>query len=94
MPILQIEHKVPSFEGWKKAFDNDPVGRRNAGVQKYQIFRPTDDRNYVIIDLHFETIEALDKMLASLQVLWGKVEGTVMTGPKTRILELVESAIL
>jgi hypothetical protein len=24
--ILRIEHPVPDFDGWKKAFDSDPVG--------------------------------------------------------------------
>jgi len=91
MPILQIEHKVPSYEGWKKAFDNDPVGRKKSGVKRYEIFRPTDDPNYVIINLFFETNEEADKMLSSLKILWGKVEGTVMTGPKTRMLDRVES---
>jgi hypothetical protein len=91
MTILQIEHKVPSYEGWKKAFDNDPIGRQKAGVKRYQVFRPTDDPNYVIIDLHFEKTEDAVKMLASLNILWGKVEGSVMTGPKARILDIVES---
>ena len=29
MYILQIEHPVPNYEGWKKAFDSDPVNRKN-----------------------------------------------------------------
>lgn len=32
MTILRIEHGVPSFEGWKKAFDSDPVNRKKMGV--------------------------------------------------------------
>ena len=48
MVILQIEHKVPDFEGWKKAFESDPINRKKAGVLRYQIFRPVDDPNYVI----------------------------------------------
>ena len=91
MVILQIEHKVPGYEGWKKAFDSDPMNRKNAGVKRYQVFRPTDDPNYVVIDLYFETNEDAVKMLSSLNVLWKRVEGSVMTGPKTRILDIVES---
>jgi len=26
MYILRIEHPVPDYDGWKKAFDSDPVG--------------------------------------------------------------------
>ncbi|HTQ64049.1 MAG TPA: hypothetical protein VMI12_04590 [Puia sp.] len=91
MIILQIEHKVPSFEGWKKAFDSDPVGRKKSGVRRYQIFSPADDPNYVIIDLYFDNNDDAAKMLTSLNILWGKVAGTVMTGPKARILNIVES---
>jgi hypothetical protein len=94
MVILQIEHKVPSYEGWKEAFANDPMNRKNAGVKRYQVFRPTDDPNYVVIDLYFENTDNAVKMLASLNVLWGRVEGSVMTGPKTRILDIVESVDL
>jgi hypothetical protein len=25
MIILRIEHAVPDFEAWKKAFDSDPI---------------------------------------------------------------------
>ena len=25
--ILRIEHTVPDFDAWKKAFDSDPLGR-------------------------------------------------------------------
>lgn len=91
MVILQIEHKVVNYEGWKKAFDADPMNRKKAGVKRYQVYRPADDPNYVVIDLYFEDNENALKMLASLNVLWGKVEGTVMMGPKTRILDIVES---
>jgi hypothetical protein len=91
MVILQIEHKVPSYDGWKKAFDNDPMDRKKMGVKRYKVFRPTDDPNYVILDLYFETNEDAVKMLSSLNILWKRVEGSVMTGPKTRILDVVES---
>ena len=91
MTILQIEHSVPSFEGWKKAFENDPVGRQRSGVKRYRIYRAADDPNYVIIDLEFDDVEHANRMLAALQQLWNKVEGTVMVSPKTRMIELVES---
>jgi hypothetical protein len=55
MPILRIEHPVPDFDGWKTAFDNDPVGRKQSGVRRYQILRAIDDPNYVMIDLEFDT---------------------------------------
>ena len=91
MLILQIEHKVPNYEGWKKAFDSDPINRKKSGVRRYQVYRQADDPNNVIIDLYFDNAEDAETILASLQNLWKKVEGTVMIKAQTRILHLVET---
>ena len=90
MIVLQIEHRVPNFEGWKKAFESDPIDRKKSGVKSYRIYRPTDDKNYVIIDLVFNTVSEAESALVALRKLWSKVEGTVMVNPQTRILEIVE----
>lgn len=91
MIVLQIEHKIANFEGWKKAFDNDPIDRKRSGVKRYQVYRPADDPNYVIIDLYFDNLEDAEKTLAALQALWKKVEGSVMVNPRTRLLHVVEN---
>ena len=91
MTVLHIEHKVPNFEGWKKAFDSDPIDRKKSGVRRYRIFRPADDPSYVIIDLEFDTLNEAEAALASLRRLWTQVEGKVMVNPQTRILEIVEA---
>ena len=91
MYTLQIEHPVPDFEGWKKAFDNDPVGRQRGGVLRHKIFRKVDDSNYVIIELEFDKLSEAESFLISLEKLWGKVEGTVINSPRARIVEEVES---
>jgi hypothetical protein len=91
MIVLQIEHPVPNFDGWKKAFDNDPVDRKQAGVKRYKIFTQKDNSNYVIIELEFENLKAAETLLSALQKLWNKVEGTIITSPKARIIELIES---
>ena len=91
MVTLQIEHPVPSFEGWKKAFDSDPAGRQQGGVLRYKILRKVDDPNYVIIDLEFDKLSEAENFLNSLRKLWGRVEGTVINDPRTRIIEVIES---
>ena len=89
---LQIEHKVPNFEGWKRAFETDPINRKKSGVRCYQIFRPIDDPNYVIIDLEFDNLKDAEDTLSALRNLWTRVEGDVMNNPQTRILNLIETA--
>jgi hypothetical protein len=91
MVVLHIEHPVPNFDGWKKAFDSDPVGRQQSGVRRYRVLRPVDDPNYAMIDLEFDSLPEAEAMLAALRSLWSRVEGTVMTNPQTRIEEIVES---
>lgn len=94
MLILQIEHKVPNFDGWKKAFESDPINRKKCGVRSYRIFRPIDDPNYVILDLEFDTLKEAEDTLTALHNLWGKVEGKIMMNPQTRILDVVETTVV
>ena len=91
MQTLRIEHEVPSYDGWKKAFDSDPINRKQSGVKSYRIFKPADNPKSVVVELDFEDPEQLNSTLQALQNLWNKVQGTVMVNPKTNILELVES---
>ena len=91
MVMLRIEHPVPNFEGWKQAFDSDPVGRAKSGVRRYQISRPVDDPKYVMIDLEFDTAKQAEALLAAMRVVWGRVQGTLMTNPQARIVEVVET---
>ena len=91
MYILRIEHPVPDFDGWKKAFDSDPVGRKKSGVRRYRVLRPIDDANYVMIDLDFDTAGQAEALLAAMRVVWGHVEGKIIMKPQARIVEAVET---
>jgi hypothetical protein len=55
MYVLRIEHSVPGYEGWKRAFDSDPLGRKKSGVRRYRVLRAVDNPNYVMIDLELHT---------------------------------------
>ena len=91
MIVLQIEHLVPDYNGWKRAFDSDPVKRKESGVKRYRIFRQVNNLNYVIIELEFDGLPEAELMMTVLQKLWNQVEGKVMTNAKAKIIELVES---
>jgi ribosomal protein L35AE/L33A len=93
MIILQIEHKVPNFDGWKKVFESDPIDRKKSGVLSYRIYRPVDDPNYVIIDLQFENLKDAEAALAALRNLWVQAEGKVIISPQARIFDVVESKV-
>ncbi len=89
MYILRIEHSVPDYDAWKEAFDSDPIGRERSGVRRYRILRPTDDPNYVMIDLEFDSASEAEAAHAALRELWGRVD--VVRSPQARILEALES---
>lgn len=89
MYVLRIEHAVPDFDAWKKAFDSDPIGRERGGVRRYRVLRPTDDSNFALIDLEFDSEGEAHHFLTGLRELWGRVD--VMRDPQARIVEIVES---
>lgn len=91
MYLLQIEHPVPHYEGWKQAFDADPLDRKGSGVKRYTIYRTIDDPDYVLVELVFEDRDLADEMLAKLQKLWNQVGGLIISGPKARLVEPIES---
>ena len=91
MTVLHVEHPVPNFEGWKKAFDADPIDRKSSGVKKYRLYRSISNPSYVGIDLEFDNHKDAENTLIKLQALWGKVEGSVMTGPTYQIFNVIES---
>jgi hypothetical protein len=62
--ILRIEHPVPNFDTWKTAFDSDPIGRKQSGVHRYRI--PTDDPNYVMVGLEFDSESEADGLSSGL----------------------------
>ncbi|MEZ5038869.1 MAG: hypothetical protein R2828_03230 [Saprospiraceae bacterium] len=90
MITLRIEHKVSSFDGWKNAFDSDPINRKQSGVKRYRIYRPADDENYVIIELDFEHIEQAHSTQTALHKMFGMAEGKLIFGGQTKILTMME----
>ncbi len=92
--VLQIEYPVPDYGAWKAAFDRDLLDREGSGVRRYRVLRPTDDPNYVLIDLEFDEAERAEAYLAALQRQFYSSQDAspaVGGGPQTRIVEVVEA---
>ena len=94
MHTLQIQHQVPNYDGWKAAFESDPVGRERSGVRSYRILRPIDNPNDVMIELEFDDAAHAEALLAAMREVWKNVQGTVVLEPKTRIFEVAEARTL
>lgn len=93
MPIVRIEHSVPKFETWKQAFDRDPADRKGSGVRHYQILRPKDDPNYVMVDLEFDSLGEAEAFLHKMEQIWGGPGKAVMQNPRARITDRVEDKV-
>lgn len=91
MPIVRIEHAVPSFEQWKRAFDSDPADRKGSGVRRYQVHRAQDDPNFVMIDLEFDSLGDAEVFLRKMQAIWAGPGKAVMQSPRARIVDRVEA---
>ena len=93
MYVLQIEYPVPDYGAWKAAFDRDLLDREGAGVRRYRVLRPTDDPNYVVIDLNFDDAERAEAYLAALrrQVYSSQDSSPAGSGPQARIVEVAEA---
>lgn len=91
MPLLRMQHAVPNFESWKRAFESDPMDRKGAGVRRYHVHRSVADPNFVMIDLEFDTVAEAERLLEKLRHLWAGPGGAVMRNPEAWILETVES---
>jgi len=92
MATVHIEHPIRDFGTWKAAFDRDPADRRGSGVQRYSIQRPSDDPNYVAIDLDFATDAEAEAFLVTMRQIWvssGAAQALAGT-PEARIMRLVE----
>jgi hypothetical protein len=93
MHVLQIEHPIGDFDTWKGAFDRFSTKRQESGVRRHQVFRPTDDPNYVIIELGFDEPEEAESFLGWLRSeVWSSREAApaLMGEPRTRIVEAVD----
>ena len=91
MITLRIEHKIANYDGWKKAFDSDPINRRQSGVKHYRVYRPIDDTNFIIIDLDFDNLEKAQAAQVALLNIFPKIEGTLIFGVQIKIMNVIES---
>lgn len=91
MPLLRIEHRVPDFVGWKRAFDSDPADRRGSGVRRYRVLRSVEDPNFVMIDLEFDSVAEAEGLLNKMRQIWSGPAKAIMTDPRAQIAETVET---
>jgi hypothetical protein len=91
MIILHIEHTVMNFDNWKASFDNFEEFRQKSGVRRYQVSRLVDNPNFAMIDLEFDSLQDAEALLAGVQQVWERVNGTLIHNPQWRFSEVVQT---
>jgi hypothetical protein len=68
MATILTRIQVGDYEAWKPMFDRDAPGAR-ATATRHRVFRGTDDRDEVFIQVEFDSVEealaARERLLAS-----------------------------
>ena len=93
MPVLHIEHEISEMAVWLDAFKRFATAREAAGVTRTEVYQPSDDPNYVVINLSFENIDAATTFREFLinQIWMSPNSAPALVGPPTaRVLEEVE----
>ena len=92
MVTLRIQHTVPSFDSWKRAFDSDPIDRKGGRVRRYTIHRSVNDPSLVMVDLEFEDVVDAGAFMGKLRALWGGAGQAVMRNAQAWIIETLGSS--
>jgi hypothetical protein len=80
MPILHIEHEIS---------DLFAPAREQAGVRQAEVFQPSDDPHYIVVNLRFESIDAASNFRTFLHdVVWKSPETSpaLVGAPTARVL--------
>jgi hypothetical protein len=96
MITVRIEHRVSSFQAWKRAFDRDPADRKGSGVRRYAVMQPVDDPNYVLIDLDFDDAGQADAFLSRMRRVWASSDAAPALGgpPRVAVVSAVDTATI
>jgi hypothetical protein len=89
MPILHIEHEISDLTTWLEAFNRFAPAREQAGVQQTQVFQPSDNPNYIVVNLRFESVDAASNFRKFLSdVVWKSPEASpaLVGAPTARVL--------
>lgn len=92
MAILHIEHEISDLATWLDAFRTFAQAREAAGVTRTEVYQPSDDPNYIVINLGFENAEAASRFRGFLiERIWSSPDSApALVGiPVARVLEEV-----
>jgi hypothetical protein len=55
--MMVMNFEVDDYDAWKRMFDEDPVGRRDAGATAHVVSRAADNPNEAFVRVEFPSVE-------------------------------------
>jgi hypothetical protein len=89
MAFMLSHFDVGDYDAWKKMFDSDPVGRKQA-AKGHQIFRSVDEPSKVFIGLEFPSVEEAESFRERL--LGSGVLDNIDVKTEPTVVELADRA--
>ena len=92
---LHIEHPISDLETWLGAFGRFEDARKRAGVRAQRVGVPTDDENYIYVQLEFDEAEQAEAFKQFLETrVWSSPDAApALAGtPTARVLNDVTPA--
>jgi hypothetical protein len=89
MPILHIEHEISDLATWLETFRRFAPAREQAGVQQAEVYQPSDDPHYIVVNLRFETVDAASNFRKFLtEKVWASPDTSpaLVGAPRARVL--------
>ena len=83
MPVLHIEHEISDLAVWLDAFNKFAPAREQAGVTRTEVYQPSEDPNYIVVNLSFENADAASNFRNFLiQQIWSSPDSApALVGP-------------
>jgi hypothetical protein len=89
MPTLHIEHEISDLSMWLEAFQKFAPAREQAGVKQTEVFQPSDDPHYIVVNLRFESVDAATNFRTFLtERVWSSPDASpaLVGAPMARVL--------
>ncbi|HBE92698.1 MAG TPA: cyclase [Gammaproteobacteria bacterium] len=88
MTTVLIKHSVEDFDKWKAEFDAFHDNRKASGEATYQIYRPIDNPNTLVILFEWDSMDNAKSFLESSDLKEAMVRAGVSSEPEITMMEM------
>jgi hypothetical protein len=85
--IAIVEHRVASYDTWRKAFDAHADARTQGGIVSAAVHRSVDDPDLVVIQLEASSLDRLRAFLGSADLKAAMQNAGVQGPPRITIAQ-------